>query len=246
MLVNSFNLSQSFNYTHYLYYKKRFKSEINCFCIRTQLWEKINNFCVKALKQWFSPYENHCFTIKVFGLCPPLIIVYIEYQSFCLFVGIRSSKAPTPAPKASVTPPLDPVEHCKKSWRSSSIPASGDAGPIQPVSEKVSGIHEDNFTINIELFRQNVTCVKLLRYKRNAHVKLLDDNHQTYSNISTMSNFFDRDGLSQKWHCQDTFHYSTTAPQSLPYERLPSLMTPCQASTHPAGSHENASIFIQW
>ncbi len=35
MLVISFNRSQSFNYTHYLFYKKRFKSEINSFCIRT-------------------------------------------------------------------------------------------------------------------------------------------------------------------------------------------------------------------
>ncbi len=31
----SFNLSQSFNYAPYLFTKKRFKSEINCFCIRT-------------------------------------------------------------------------------------------------------------------------------------------------------------------------------------------------------------------
>ena len=33
MLFSSFNLSQSFNYTPYLFYnKKRFKSEINSFC----------------------------------------------------------------------------------------------------------------------------------------------------------------------------------------------------------------------
>jgi len=37
MLVSSFNLSQSFNYAHYLFSKKRFKSEINCFCIWTQV-----------------------------------------------------------------------------------------------------------------------------------------------------------------------------------------------------------------
>ncbi len=36
MLVSSFNLSQSFFYAPYLFCKKRFKSEINCFCIRTQ------------------------------------------------------------------------------------------------------------------------------------------------------------------------------------------------------------------
>ncbi len=38
MLINSFNLSQSFNYTHYLFYKKRYKTEIYCFCIRTLGW----------------------------------------------------------------------------------------------------------------------------------------------------------------------------------------------------------------
>ncbi len=36
MLVSSFNLSQSFNYTPYLFYKKRLKSEINSFCIWAQ------------------------------------------------------------------------------------------------------------------------------------------------------------------------------------------------------------------
>jgi hypothetical protein len=35
MLVSSFNLSKSFNYTPYLFYKKWFKSEINSFCIWT-------------------------------------------------------------------------------------------------------------------------------------------------------------------------------------------------------------------
>ncbi len=34
MLVSSFNLSQSFNQAPYLFCKRRFKSEINCFCIR--------------------------------------------------------------------------------------------------------------------------------------------------------------------------------------------------------------------
>ena len=33
MLVTSFNLLQSFNYTPYLFYKKRFKSEINSFSL---------------------------------------------------------------------------------------------------------------------------------------------------------------------------------------------------------------------
>ncbi len=41
MLVSSFNLSQSFNYTPHLFYKKPFKSEINCFCIQTQRYRQI-------------------------------------------------------------------------------------------------------------------------------------------------------------------------------------------------------------
>ncbi len=41
MFNNSFNLLQSFNYTPYLFYKKRFKSEINSFYIWTQYWAHI-------------------------------------------------------------------------------------------------------------------------------------------------------------------------------------------------------------
>ncbi len=40
------------------------------------------------------------------------------------------------------------------------------------VSEKVSGIPEDNFTIIIELFRQNFTNVELLRYNHITHIEL--------------------------------------------------------------------------
>ncbi len=36
MLVSTFNLSQSFNYTPYLFYNKCFKSEINSFWIWAQ------------------------------------------------------------------------------------------------------------------------------------------------------------------------------------------------------------------
>ncbi len=39
MLVSSFNLSQSFDYTSYLFYKKQFKSEINSFYI----WTLVNS-----------------------------------------------------------------------------------------------------------------------------------------------------------------------------------------------------------
>jgi len=49
MLVSSFNLSQSFNYTPYLFYKKRFKSEINSFCIWTLVstsCKGVHSFCL--------------------------------------------------------------------------------------------------------------------------------------------------------------------------------------------------------
>ncbi len=36
--VSRFNLLQSFNYANYIFYKKQFKTEINCFCIRTSDW----------------------------------------------------------------------------------------------------------------------------------------------------------------------------------------------------------------
>ncbi len=40
------------------------------------------------------------------------------------------------------------------------------------VSKKDSGIPDDNFNINIEVFRQNFTNVELLRYKTIPHIEL--------------------------------------------------------------------------
>ncbi len=54
MLVSSFNLSQSFNYTPYLFCKKQFKSEINCFCIWTQLINLRAKDRVRIQKQLIS------------------------------------------------------------------------------------------------------------------------------------------------------------------------------------------------
>ncbi len=58
MLVSSFNLSESFNYTLYLFYKKRFKSEINSFCI----WTLVTLVALVDLKmkrtQWVSKREQ--------------------------------------------------------------------------------------------------------------------------------------------------------------------------------------------
>ncbi len=42
----------------------------------------------------------------------------------------------------------------------------------QFIKEEVSGIPEDNFSINIELFWQTFTCIELLRCKNVPNVKL--------------------------------------------------------------------------
>jgi hypothetical protein len=53
MLFSSLNLSQSFNYTPYLFYKKRFKSEISSFCIRNRdtFLFLISEFCCLVWRQ---------------------------------------------------------------------------------------------------------------------------------------------------------------------------------------------------
>jgi hypothetical protein len=60
------------------------------------------------------------------------------------------------------------------------------------VSKKVSDIPEENFNINIDVFRQNFTNVELLRHKHIPNVELLDDEHGTYPHFLQMSNFFDK------------------------------------------------------
>jgi hypothetical protein len=58
MLVSSFNLSQSFNYTPYLFYKKnRFKTEIISFCIRTLSALIFNNDLLRCLFLYISPWS---------------------------------------------------------------------------------------------------------------------------------------------------------------------------------------------
>jgi hypothetical protein len=54
------------------------------------------------------------------------------------------------------------------------------------VSKKVSDIPEENFNINIDVFRQNFTNVELLRYKHISNVELLDDEHGTYPHFLQM------------------------------------------------------------
>ena len=53
-MVNSFNLLQSFNYMPNLFYKKRFKSEINSFCIWTQEVHK----CLRKWSTDYTPQHN--------------------------------------------------------------------------------------------------------------------------------------------------------------------------------------------
>ena len=63
MVVSSFNLSQSYNYAPYLFCKKRFKSEIDCFCIWTLYSDMIicKNFSV-------SDFRLHSMLMNKLGL----------------------------------------------------------------------------------------------------------------------------------------------------------------------------------
>ncbi len=61
MLVGSFNLSQSFNYAPYLFCKKQFKSEINCFC------------CIRTMK-----IVNIFVDVEIKTLCSLLLAYYVE------------------------------------------------------------------------------------------------------------------------------------------------------------------------
>ncbi len=55
-LVSTFNLSQSFNYMPYLFYKKRFKSEINSFCIWTPRVNRVSHWH-SHINIYFSPQK---------------------------------------------------------------------------------------------------------------------------------------------------------------------------------------------
>ncbi len=77
MLVSSFNLSQSFNYAPYLFCKKRFKTEINCFRIRAH----IVSVCGKS--DWICSLLNACeierinsvrYEVEENGRCLPRVL----------------------------------------------------------------------------------------------------------------------------------------------------------------------------
>ncbi len=70
MLVSSCNLSQSFNYASYLFLKKRFKSEVNCFCIRTQ----DNGMTTSESIEWLI--EEQAFSPS-FDMAPPPLPPYL-------------------------------------------------------------------------------------------------------------------------------------------------------------------------
>ncbi len=74
MLVSSFNFLRSFNYTPYLFYKKRFKSEIISFC----LWTPGDKLRVnsttdrKLIFMWLFTCDNHAAFVKIFLKGPSL------------------------------------------------------------------------------------------------------------------------------------------------------------------------------
>ena len=80
--------------------------------------------------------------------------------------------------------------HCKKSWRSSSTPASGDAGPIHTGVEKSFRHPWRKFYYKYQTFPTFFTSVELVCYD-------LDDSRQTY--CLQMSNFFDKTWMPQNY-----------------------------------------------
>jgi hypothetical protein len=61
MLVSSFNLSQSFNYTPYLFYKKQLKTEIDSLCIWTRdaTWQK-EGYRIDSQIAFYTPGHLGC------------------------------------------------------------------------------------------------------------------------------------------------------------------------------------------
>ncbi len=62
--------------------------------------------------------------------------------------------------------------HCKKSWRSSSTPASGDAGPIHTGIEKSFRQPRRKFYYKYRIFSAFFTSAELVRYDSISHVEL--------------------------------------------------------------------------
>jgi hypothetical protein len=93
MLVSSFNLSQSFNYAPYLFCEKRFKSEINCFCIRADPDGRVIDFqCVTTGRggghYYYYYYQSTIlrflrgvFLKNMFPLC----YCFLEFRNFKVF-----------------------------------------------------------------------------------------------------------------------------------------------------------------
>jgi hypothetical protein len=105
--------------------------------------------------------------------------------------------------------------HCKKICRSSSTPASGDAGPIQTGVEKSFRHPWRKIYYKYQTFPTFFASVELVCYD-------LDDSRQTY--CLQMSNFFDKTWMPQNYSdttrertyvFRFTFQYSTTAPHFL-------------------------------
>ncbi len=63
-------------------------------------------------------------------------------------------------------------QHCKKSWRSSSTPASGDAGPIHTGIEKSFRQPRRKFYYKYQIFSAFFTSAELVRYDYISHVEL--------------------------------------------------------------------------
>ncbi len=82
--------------------------------------------------------------------------------------------------------------HCKKSWRSGSNSTW--------CREKFPASMKTILLQILNLFDKLLLVLNFFAINAFPMSNMLDDNHRTYTNILQMSNFFDRNGLSQKWH----------------------------------------------
>ncbi len=99
MLVSSFNLFQSFDYTPYFFYKKRFKSEINSFCIWTlvQLTNSTNTLVLLTQRKfWILHFHGFFFCLvkmlSILNVCWIVVWKFIGYYNIYLEIhGIGSN-----------------------------------------------------------------------------------------------------------------------------------------------------------
>jgi hypothetical protein len=155
------------------------KGKLLLFLTKTELvrWIFLKTFLLKTPKsgQFFmnSIKINENWILIFTLVCCWLLVLFFEYVRLCKLFVVGCRMWVFECWLLTVGFSCRCLLHCKKSWRSSSTPASGDAGPIH------TGVKKG--------FRH--PCRRFYYKYRTFFYRLLQ-----------MSNLFDRTGLSQKQH----------------------------------------------